>query len=364
LFSDVLILAGGIGERLWPASTVQWPKQFMRPFGGKSFLQETILRATMLDVSGRIIIVTQDKWVDEVVRETRDLLEDAATKGKRIPPEKIVVIGEPCGKNTAPAAALVCRYLLDSRRNDPYAETNVLALPSDHIITGMESFIRDVNTAAACSRQNNIVVFGVPSRSPETGFGYMEAEKDHSVDKIVGIAHFKEKPNEETAKEYVRLGNYYWNAGLYGFRAAVFLEELKAYAPEVFRSLDIDMSELIWDDSDGIAVVRGAAFEAAYRDTPAVSIDYAVSEKSARVVMIKAAFDWDDAGTWDSLAKYEEAAAGLAAEVASARNFVYSDIPVALCGVKDLCVIIQNGRALVMKKGFGNEVKKVTEKEG
>jgi mannose-1-phosphate guanylyltransferase len=331
----------------------------MRLFGGRSFLQETVLRAALLDVPGKVVIVTRDGWVDAAVREVRSLAGNGGADGKKIPLEKFVIIGEPCGKNTAPAVALVCGYLLETRKGSPLAEPNVLVLPSDHIITDTENFARDVEVASVCSREKSVVVFGIPPRSPETGFGYMETTGDGG--KIAGVVHFKEKPDEEAAKEYVRSGKYYWNSGLYGVRADVFLEELEKYAPDVFRAFDVDMSGLTWDNHGGIGVLRGAAVEAAYRDTPSVSIDYAVSEKSGRVVMVKAVFDWDDAGTWDSLAKYGEAASGLAAEFSSARNFVYADMPVALCGVEDLCVIIQNGKALVMKKGFGNEVKKIAE---
>jgi mannose-1-phosphate guanylyltransferase/mannose-6-phosphate isomerase len=364
LFTDVLILAGGVGERLWPASTIERPKQFMRLFDGRSFLQETVLRALSLDVPGKIIIVTRKLWVDTVAGEIRALANPAenSADGKKMPLQKIMIIGEPCGKNTAPAAALVSHYLLN--RKDSGDTPNVLVLPSDHIITNRENFARDVETASAHSLGNNIVVFGIPPRSAETGFGYIEAAGDSGDGKTAKVAHFKEKPDEKTAKEYVLSGKWYWNSGLYGFRPDFYLEELEKHAPDVFRAFDADLSALTCETAGETRVLRDSALvEAAYRNTPALSIDYAVSEKSGSVIMVKAAFDWDDAGTWDSLAKYGEAASGLAAAVSSHNNFVYADIPVALCGVEDLCVIIRNGKALVMKKGFGNEVKNIAEKE-
>jgi mannose-1-phosphate guanylyltransferase/mannose-6-phosphate isomerase len=362
VFTDVLILAGGVGERLWPASTVERPKQFMRLFGGRSFLQETVARAALLDVPGKIIIVTRKRWVDMTAEELLALAEKGAG-GKKFPLEKIVLIGEPCGKNTAPAAALVCNYLLKGRAA---GETpNLLVLPSDHIITDTENFVRDGETACACSMKNAIVVFGIPPRSAETGFGYIEVAEGDGDGKTAKVARFKEKPDERTAKEYIRSGKHYWNSGLYGFRPDFYLGELAKYAPDVFRAFDSCGGAFTQDAVGGIGVLRDSAdagIEAAYRNTPSVSIDYAVSEKSDSVVMVKAAFDWDDAGTWDAVSKYEEAASGRAAAVLSENNFVYSDVPVALCGVEDLCVIIQNGRALVMKKGYGNEVKKIAEK--
>jgi mannose-1-phosphate guanylyltransferase len=311
-------------------------------------------------------------------------LSGGVTDGKTIPLEKIVIIGEPCGKNTAPAAALVCAYLLKEAGEAPGGPPNVLVLPSDHIITDTDAFVRDVKTAAAVSLDNNIVVFGIPPRSAETGFGYMEAaDGDEKDGKTAKVARFKEKPDEKTAEEYVESGKYYWNSGLYGFRPDFYLKELEQYAEDVFRAFDVDLGVLTETHGDGLRVLSdsaAAAIEAAYRDTPSLSIDYAVSEKSGSVVMVKAAFDWDDAGTWDAVANAfaqygvsagtnavanaaaNTPASGLAAEVSSHDNFVYSDIPVALCGVEGLRVIIQNGRALVMKKGFSNEVKKIVEK--
>jgi mannose-1-phosphate guanylyltransferase len=208
LFTDVLILAGGVGERLWPASTVEKPKQFIRLFGGMSFFQETLRRAFLLDVPGKIIIVTRKSWIHLVIEDIQTLME-TDTGGKKIPPDKLVVIGEPCGKNTAPAMALVSRYLLNTRKNNAQSDVpNVLVFPSDHIITGMENFLPDIETASGFSAQNNIVVFGIPPQSSETGFGYMEAGESTSNKQVCKVASFKEKPDIKTAAEYVSSGAY------------------------------------------------------------------------------------------------------------------------------------------------------------
>jgi mannose-1-phosphate guanylyltransferase/mannose-6-phosphate isomerase len=362
LFTDVLILAGGVGERLWPASTVEKPKQFIRLFGGVSFFQETLRRAFLLDVPGKIIIITRKNWIHLVLEDIHALTE-SDIGGKKIPPDKLVVIGEPCGKNTAPAMALASRYLLDIHKNSVESEVpNVLVFPSDHVITGMENFVSDIETASGFSAQNNIVVFGIPPHCPETGFGYMEAGESIGNKQVCKIASFKEKPDVDTAAEYLSSGIYYWNSGIYGFRADFYLRELSEYAPDVFHAFNINTND-IPVDKDGCAhILRDSdVINTAYKKSPSISIDYAVSEKSSKVVMVKAAFGWDDAGTWDSVSKYEEAASGLFGEVNSTNNFICSDLPVALCGVENLCVIIKNGRALVMKKGYGNEIKKILE---
>ncbi|MDR1149115.1 MAG: mannose-1-phosphate guanylyltransferase [Spirochaetaceae bacterium] len=363
MFTDVLILAGGVGERLWPASTIEKPKQFIRLFGGVSFFQETLRRAFLLDVPGKIIIITRKNWIHLVLEDIQALME-TDTGDKKIPPDKLVVIGEPCGKNTAPALALVSRYLLDARKNNAESDVpNVLVFPSDHIITGMDNFLADVETASGFSAQNNIIVFGIPPHSPETGFGYMEAGESTDNKEVYKIASFKEKPDANTAAEYVSSGAYYWNSGIYGFRADFYLRELSEYAPDVFRAFDINTKDIQADNNGYAYILRDSdIIDTAYKNAPSISIDYAVSEKSEKVVMVKAAFGWDDAGTWDSVSKYEEAAFGLFGETDSKNNFVCSDVPVALCGVENLCVIIKNGRALVMKKGHGNEIKKILEK--
>jgi mannose-1-phosphate guanylyltransferase/mannose-6-phosphate isomerase len=364
LFTDVLILAGGVGERLWPASTADKPKQFIRLFGGMSFFQETLRRAFLLDVSGKIVIVTRKSWIHLVIEDIQ-ALTGTDTGGKKISPDKLVVIGEPCGKNTAPAMALVSRYLLDTRKNNAgFDIPNVLVFPSDHIITGMQDFLSDVETASGFSAHNNIVVFGIPPHNPETGFGYMEAGESAGNKQVYKIASFKEKPDADTAAEYVSSGTYYWNSGIYGFRADFYLRELSEYAPDVFHAFDINTNDIPVDKNEHAQILCDSdVVDTAYKNTPSISIDYAVSEKSSKVVMVKAAFGWDDAGTWDSVSKYKEAASGLFGETGCENNFVCSDLPVALCGVENLCVVIKNGRALVMKKGYGNEIKKILEKQ-
>jgi mannose-1-phosphate guanylyltransferase/mannose-6-phosphate isomerase len=323
LFTDVLILAGGVGERLWPASTAEKPKQFIRLFGGMSFFQETLRRAFLLDVSGKIIIVTRKNWINLALEDIQALMA-TDTAGKKIPPEKLVVIGEPCGKNTAPATALVSRYLLDTGKNNASSDNpNVLVFPSDHIITGMQDFLSDVETASGFSAHNNMVVFGIPPHSPETGFGYMETGESTGNKQVYKIASFKEKPDANTAAEYVSSGAYCWNSGIYGFRADFYLRELAEYAPDVFHAFAINTNDIPVDKNGYAQILRGSdVINAAYENTPSISIDYAVSEKSGKIVMVKAAFGWDDAGTWDSVSKYEEAASGLFGETDCENNFV------------------------------------------
>jgi mannose-1-phosphate guanylyltransferase/mannose-6-phosphate isomerase len=363
MFTDVLILAGGQGERLWPASTEDLPKQFMKLFDEKSFLQTTILRALALKIRGNIIIVTRKKWLDTVIDNVLEIAHSPKHASlKQALYEKIRIIGESAGKNTAPAAALVCRYLLQQETGSA-ADANILVLPSDHIIKDETSFAADMECAASYALENNIMVFGIKPCHAETGFGYIQAGASRAGN-VFQVSAFREKPGAETAAAYVASGRYYWNSGLYGFRARFFLEELALHAPAVYQAFTDAACNICFENRRGLFVSRGGpSTDAAYGETPSISIDYAVSEKSARALVVRASFDWDDAGTWDALAKY---APGFPAafsknlvEIQAANNFVYSDIPVSICGIDGLVVVIKNGSALVMKKGAGNWVKEI-----
>jgi mannose-1-phosphate guanylyltransferase len=273
-------------------------------------------------------------------------------------PEKLVVMGESRGRNTAPAAAWLCRCLL--AQGAAAGPPNVLVLPSDHIILDQVAFRADVQKAAGFSAQNRLMVFGVKPAYPETGYGYIRSGAPLGTPGVFEAASFREKPDAQTAAEYIASGDYFWNSGVYGFCADFFLEELARHAPDVaaaFREVGASVS---LEPRQGIFVMTFCSgIEKAYEQTPSLSIDYAVSEKSERCALVRASFDWDDVGTWDSLAKYPAVASKDITALHSPGNFVYSDIPVALAGVEDLVVVVKNGRALVMKKGFGNSVKEL-----
>jgi mannose-1-phosphate guanylyltransferase/mannose-6-phosphate isomerase len=353
MFSDILILAGGSGDRLWPASDAEKPKQFLafpttESWGDDTFLQATIRRALALNISGKICIVTRKNWVDRVIQDIEQLAQKSGQQGIT---EKILVIGEPCGKNTAPAIALVSEYLITLKRQEP---VNLLVLPSYHIIQPVDKFIADMKTASVYAEQNNIVTLAVKPTGPETGYGYLKLGEGSKVEQ------FCEKPDRETAEQFVNAGCYFWNSGIYGFRADFFLAELEKYAPTVFQAFKDCCTDMEMLPCSGIQVMKNSSkLEKAYAETPSISIDYAVSEKSERVAAVKTSFSWDDAGTWDAISKYEMQETVKTAEVNGSGNFIFSDIPVAVCGVDDLMVVIKNGKCLVCKKGDSNRVKEV-----
>ncbi len=357
MFTDVLILAGGSGERLWPVSSKAKPKQFMTLEGGDSFLQSAIRRAWGLGISGSIIVATRRDWTGLVVRDAVGL---AGRMGEPALLSKILVTSEPEGRNTAPAIAWACRYLLSLDRP---ATPNVLLMASDHVIKPFDSFLHDARTAARYASEGNLVSFSITPTFPSTGYGYIKAGKSAGVPRedegpAFRIETFREKPDTASARLYLEDGHYFWNSGLYAFRADFYLSELEKHAPEVFAAFEGTGGDVTIETRDGVSIMTEySGLADAYAKTPSISIDYAVSEKCDRAVTVKASFLWDDVGTWDSLAKYSDGLPENAFPVDSKNCYVNSEIPVALCGVDDVIVVIRDGKALVARKGETNLVK-------
>jgi len=355
--TDILILAGGSGERLWPVSDAKRPKQFMTLSDGVSFLQSALLKAAALDIEGDICIVTREDWTDLVIGDVVALCERT---GNRTLLSKVLVMSEPCARNTAPAIVWTAKYLLSRKRSK---DVSILLMASDHIIKPLDSFVSDVEIASRHADRGNLVSFAIPPTFAATGYGYIKAGKqvslpDHDASSSFIVDSFKEKPDAGTARRYIEDGHYYWNSGIYAFRADFYLSEIARYSPEVSRAFEGLADRFPIEVRDGIRIMTECEGLAdAYAKTPSISIDYAVSEKCERSVTVRASFLWDDVGTWDSLAKYFEDLPADTASVESKNCFVHSDIPVALCGVDDIVVVIKNGMALVAKKGETNLVK-------
>ncbi|MDR3123242.1 MAG: mannose-1-phosphate guanylyltransferase, partial [Treponema sp.] len=251
---------------------------------------------------------------------------------------------------------------------------NVLVLTSDHSIRPLELFRADAEAAAAFSARGNLAIFGIPPTGPETGYGYIEAGEDLGQ-AMRRVLSFREKPNREQAGELLAAGNYYWNSGMFGFSSAFILEEFRRNASEIYGAFEqlAAPGEDAYSLQGGIRVLdKWPGLAEAYREAPAISVDYAIAEKCRSAVMVKARFEWFDLGSWDEYARLasERRPGGLRAEVYaedSSGCFVDSDMPVALCGVEDLIVVIRSGKdggpatALVAKKGATQGVRSIVE---
>ena len=350
---NVMILAGGSGTRLWPASTKEVPKQYMPVLEGKSLLRLTLERAAVLNPE-RIMIVTLASQADQAAQE----METWAQDEKNSLPE-LLVLPEPAGRNTAPAIAAGAASLKQlGKVNDA-----VLVLPADHLIEPAERFASDVAFAAAAASAGSIVTFGIAPTRPETGYGYIEAGESILAEtgrtqEIRKVHRFREKPDSVTAQQFIRAGNYTWNSGMFLFGLGSLAGELERHCPEVFRLYEKLLAVPVRPASSSVSLIYDTPEVAEiYRNAPSVSIDYAVMEKTDRAAVLPVSFTWNDIGSWDEYSRVFPESVPARGEVSSEGCFVLSDIPVSLVGVKDLIVVIRNGRALVCRKGESQGVK-------
>ncbi|MCL2231974.1 MAG: sugar phosphate nucleotidyltransferase [Treponema sp.] len=383
MFNDCIIMAGGSGTRLWPASTSARPKQFLDvPQGaktpenekGQSFFLAAIERALAVignSDDSHVVIVAGRGHTELIAEECSRLSADER--------KRLALIPEPFARNTAPAIACALQYIdwVTAGR-----ERNILVLTSDHIITPLEVFKADASAAAAMAQADKLAVFGIPPQRPETGYGYIEAAESLTLTpaedierpgryepEVFNVASFREKPDIETAEAFVAAKSFYWNSGMFGFSSRFMLAEFRRSAPEVilpFSKLWAPNENSCTDRKGLKTLEHWAGLETAYNNTKAISFDYAIAEKCASTVMVKAGFSWTDVGSWD---EYSRLAEHTDAEVygGSAGCFVNSDIPVALCGVEDLIVVVRSGRdgsppaVLISKKGETQRVKEIVE---
>lgn len=355
-FTDVIVLAGGFGERLWPASSAEFPKQFMSLGNGLSFLQNSVKRALALNVPGKIVIVTRR----DIQRLCAEQCESLASKCPSETREKIsrdvVILAEPRARHTAAAIMSGVSLVKKFAREGGPQDRLVLTLTSDHAISPTEVFNEDCAQAAKAAGDGKFVCFAVPPSSPDTGYGYIKIGRDvYGDEKIYSIENFKEKPSLEIAKVYIADGGYWWNSGMFAFNADCFLREMEKCSPKIFSAFKpmIEGAPPALRACGAVSAVDSwEALEKVYESAPAEAVDKAVAEKTKNAVAVKANFNWTDVGSWDSFcALCQGGESPDSAQINCGGNFVYSDIPVAICGASDLIVVVKNGKLLIVKKG-------------
>ncbi|GHV50754.1 hypothetical protein AGMMS49579_04860 [Spirochaetia bacterium] len=371
MFNDVIIMAGGSGTRLWPASNSRRPKQFLpispdRP--GYSFFSAAVERALAVieGADGRVIIIAGKSHVPHIIAVCAALSADER--------KRLVLIPEPAAKNTAPAIACGVIYSLCTAAN---TDRTMLVLTSDHIIKPLEQFRADAAAAAALARQERLTVFGIPPKNPDTGFGYIETDAasgnavaDHIGPQSFEVKSFREKPDRETAEKFLAAGRFYWNSGMFAFSSQFMLAEFCRHAPEVLKPFE----KLTTPDKNAYRTEQGLrilenwpGLDAAYRDARAISFDYAIAEKCENTAMVRANFNWIDIGNWDEYARLLENTGSEVYRSGSTDCFVDSDIPVALAGVEGLIVTVRSGRdggppsVLILKKGESQRLREIVE---
>jgi len=320
-----IILCGGSGTRLWPLSRTLMPKQFVKLFEDVSLFQKTVNRNRKLCATQCIVSNTEQYFL------AMDQIEEMKTSMY-----SVKYLLEPIGRNTAPAIALAC-FSLD-------AEELVLVTPSDHLIKDNNAYIKVVEKAKLLAELGNLVTFGIRPEFAETGFGYIEAEGEN-------VLSFKEKPNVVTAQTYLDAGNYYWNSGMFCFKAGIFLEELKKYAPEIYNT-----SRFAYNSAKTGNIIR-ISHEDMFA-IPEDSIDYAVMEHSKKVKIVHSDIGWSDLGSFESLDEEIPSCDNLIA-IESKNNFVISSKQVATINVDNLIIVDTPDALLVAKKGTSSKVKEV-----
>lgn len=330
-----VILCGGSGTRLWPISRTIMPKQFIKLFNDKSLFQMTLDRNS--SIFNKIFVISNFEQYFLALEQANEI---------GIAPSDYIL--EPFGKSTAPAIAFACFAL---------NQDDILFIaPSDHLIKNKEEYKSILLKAKELAKNDNLVTFGIKPRFAQTGFGYIELKN------LLGdIKAFHEKPDLKTATKYIEAGNYYWNSGMFMFKAGVFLEELKKYSPKIYET-----SLLAFSNAHRADVLRIRHDD--MMKIPENSIDYAVMEKSDRVKMVISDIEWSDVGSFDAL--YEELDQDKNGNVNgenhilidSKNNFILGNSRrIATIDVEDLIIVDAKEGLLVSKKGSSQKVKTVVE---
>lgn len=333
----IIILAGGGGTRLFPLSRDCYPKQFLHVIGDKSLLAQTIERFLGLVEAKDIIIVTNERYIFHVQAELKTINAQGAH-----------IITEPIGRNTAPAIALAQTYCQDVLQCDD--DEILFVSPSDHLIKPIDAFQDLIRNAQAIAK-DNIVTLGIKPTKPEIGYGYIEAEKNNNLAKKV--ISFKEKPDLATAQEYIASGNYYWNGGMFMFSIATMQDELTKYMPAI---IDITQNGYQYTVDNFI-------------NMPDISIDYAVAEKSQKMMMIPMEnIYWNDIGSFDAIAevlsdKDKNVFKGdILAENCTDTMIIGDNRLIAGIDLENLMIIDTPDALLVAKKGESQKVKNIVNK--
>lgn len=341
-----IILSGGFGTRLWPASRKRQPKQ-MLPLVD----ERTMLRATIDRVAGIPGVTTPFFVANEDQRAgiQRELSQAGIAKAD--------LVLEPVGRNTAPAVAVAALELM-SRGEDPL----LLVLPADHVIRNEESFVEAVQVAASFAGRGHLVTFGVSPTHPETGYGYIQFGKP-LAEGVREVKEFKEKPDRRTAEDYVVSGRYLWNSGMFLFKASVYLDELGRFSPEILTATKkaLDGAER----ADNLIRLDGEAFAR----SPADSVDYAVMEHTENAAVVPIHAGWSDVGSWAALydlSEHDDDGNSVSGDVELldvANSYIRGDHRlVAVVGVEGIVVVDTRDAVLVAKRERSQDVKEIVDR--
>lgn len=329
----IVILAGGSGTRLWPLSRDAFPKQFLKIDDKWSLLQKTILRYYKKGLESDLLIVTNPECLHLVKSQAKEISPFLETR----------VLVEPMRKNTGPAIVFAAKYLIEVEGAG--LDETILVTPSDQVIEPQDKFIDLVERADVLAKENVLVTFGIVPTKPETGYGYLEVEGSR-------VVRFIEKPSLETAEAYMAAGNYLWNSGIFAFNSRTLFEEIEASTPELHGAVALTFSEL----------------EKKFEELRSISIDYAVMERSKKIVVIPLPLYWSDLGSWDSVYdaiekdSNQNVKVGNVHDIDTKNSLIYGGKRlISTVGLEDVIIVETDDAIFFGKKGESQKVKELVE---
>ena len=342
-----VIMAGGIGSRFWPISTSEFPKQFQDMLGtGQSLLQKTFSRMYALIPSENTFILTNDRYVNLVQEQLPNISVNQ-------------IVLEPAMRNTAPCILLSALKIYKENPN-----ALMLVAPSDHWIEDEASFLHDVETCfKACEEDDKLMTLGIHPTFPNTGYGYIESDKNAS-ETIKKVNQFREKPDYETAKQFIEDGNFLWNAGIFIWSVKSIIASFKKNLPKMFQLFSEGNEKLNTSEERKFILEN-------YEKAENISIDYGILERSENVYVKKAEFDWNDLGTWgalyDKLEKDDDENATVRANTSfkdSKGNMVFtsSEKLVVLDGIEDYIIVDKEDVLMIYPKRKDQDIKELVAK--
>jgi mannose-1-phosphate guanylyltransferase/mannose-6-phosphate isomerase len=348
-----VILAGGSGTRFWPLSREQSPKQLHNFVGTGTMIQNTVQRLLPLIPVDKLYVGTQHQQALETLRQL-DFSD--------FPPDHL--LAEPCRRNTAAAIGLMAKMIADKD-----ADAVMAIFPADHVVADSENFIKVLQKAEALAEKDFLVTLGIPPTRPETGFGYLKQGSEiNGFQETYHVEQFVEKPDASTAKKYLERGTYFWNCGVFVWKATTLLEELKKHAANIYSQLETLMGCLQISKGKLAHLEMNEKGCKIFSSLPSLSIDHAVMEKSSKVVLVPANIGWSDVGAWNALDDVceKDSAGNILSGNVLARDCNNSIVQghnrlIAILGLNDTVVVDTQDALLVCAKDKSQDVKKLVE---
>lgn len=345
--TTAVIMAGGRGERFWPKSRNDFPKQFLSlTSDGKTMIQKTVQRILPLVSYDDIFIVTNQKYVGLVKEQL-----------PQIPDENI--LAEPMAKNTAPCIGLACAVI-----RKKYQDAMMLVLPSDHLIRYEPMYIDTLKQAISVAEQDNtLVTIGITPTYAETGYGYINFSRDTQENRmcVYKVNRFVEKPDIDTAKKYLASGDYLWNSGMFVWKVSSIMNDFARFLPETYEGLERIEESVGQDNFEQVLRTEFEKFKSE-------SIDFGIMEKSDSIYVVSGSFGWDDVGSWLALERinttneYGSYVKGDVITINTKRSIVSGGKRlIAMVGVEDMIVVDTNDTILICAKDSAQDIKKVIE---